>query len=115
MKHATRLILLALVASILVPVYLAAATVRVRVTWDAHDPTSPTPAGYLLYKREGAAWAMVRRHDSLVRDIDISDLGGGEYRLTAYNAGGESDPSDVLVIPGRPGSPLGARILIEIQ
>lgn len=116
MKNKTRLILLAIVASLLVPVYLvSAAAVRVRVTWDEPDPTTPPPSGYLLYKKDSADWTMVRRHDSVVRDLEITDLGGGEYRLTAYNAGGESAPSDVFVIPGRPGSPLGARVILEIR
>jgi hypothetical protein len=39
--------------------------------------------------------------------------GGGTYALTAYNAGGESDRSDEITIPGKPGKPAAVKIQIE--
>ncbi len=110
-----------IILAILLTASLASAGLAVKLTWDAPAVTDPAPTGYALYRKGGTAtaptWTLVRRYEvaTLVpaRVIDITLDGGGTYAITAYNAGGESDRSDEVTIPGKPGKPIGVRIQLE--
>ncbi len=116
MKTIIRLIL-----AFLLTASLASAGMNIKLTWDSPSATEPAPTGYALYRKGGTAtaptWTLVRRYDTATvlttRIIDITADGAGTYALTAYNAGGESDRSDEITIPGKPGKPAGVRITIE--
>jgi hypothetical protein len=100
---------------------IAVAGINVRLTWDAPLATDPVPEGYSLYKKSGtgttAIWTLVRRYTLAqvgpARFMDLTTDGGGTYAITAYNAGGESDRSAEVTIPGKPGVPVAVRIQIE--
>ena len=102
---------------------LSFAGMTVKLTWDAPLATDPVPTGYALYKKGGTAaaptWTLVRRYDLPTtvtsRTIDITADGAGTYTVTAYNAGGESDRSNEVIVPGKPGSPSNVKIQIEFQ
>jgi hypothetical protein len=112
---------IALVVFLTLPASAQSASMSVKITWDAPSATEPAPTGYALYRKGGTAaaptWTLVRRYTvaTLIpaRTIDVTLDGAGTYALTAYNAGGESDRSDEVVIPGKPGKPIGVRIQIE--
>lgn len=116
MKTITRIII-----SLILTATMASAEVTVKLTWDAPLPADPVPTGYALYRKGGTAtvptWTLVRRYEvaNLIpaRVIDITSDGAGTYALTAYNGGGESDRSDEITIPGKPGKPAGVKIQIE--
>ncbi len=100
---------------------LSSAGLTVRLTWDAPAATDPQPSGYALYRKGGTptapTWTLVRRYETAqvvsTRLIDITSDGAGTYALTAFNAGGESDMSVEITIPGKPGAPAGVRIQLE--
>ena len=113
--------LLRIFITLILTATLASAGLTVRLTWDAPLPTDPVPTGYALYKKGGTAaaptWTLVRRYETAqvvsTRVIDITSDGAGTYALTAFNAGGESDRSTEITIPGKPGAPAGVRIQLE--
>ena len=100
---------------------LATAGLTVKLTWDAPSPADPVPTGYALYRKGGTAaaptWTLIRRYDVATmipaRTIDVTLDGAGTYALTAYNGGGESDRSNEITIPGKPGAPVGDKIQLE--
>lgn len=107
--------------ALLLTASIASAGLAVRLTWDAPLATDPVPTGYALYRKGGTVtaptWTLVRRYDvgNIIpaRTIDITADGAGTYALTAYNAGGESDRSDEITIPGKPGRPAAVKVQIE--
>lgn len=96
---------------------IAAAQVAIPKTILTCDPPSAgeTVRGYVLYKKVGAAREVVKVYASAERRFEVPQpiMGGTEFTLTAYNEVGESDHSDPLIMPGRPGKPLNTKVIIE--
>ena len=97
----------------------AAAPPVIKLTWNAPAESEPQPTGYNLWRQHtngtAVAYTLVRRYDSTERLLDITTDGPGTYALSAFNEVGESDVSEPVVIPRRPGVPLGVRVVIELQ
>lgn len=97
---------------------LAQSSLRVILTCDA-PAAGEQVTGYVLYTRATATapWTRVQTFDTTDRRFPIPQpiVGGSQYALTAYNAAGESDPSDPVIMPGRAGKPLNTRVTIEFQ
>ncbi len=73
-------------------------------------PAGDVVRGYILYKRAatGTGWEVVKVFNSPDRRFEVPQpiIGGTEFSLTCFNEAGESDYSDSLIMPGRPGKPL---------
>lgn len=95
----------------------AMAGITVVTTVDAPLATDPPVVGYVMYRRTGTLaapiWTKVKTFPTNDRRFDITELGPGNYAVAAYNAGGESDKSNEVVIPGVPGKPIGLKVTIE--
>jgi hypothetical protein len=83
------------------------------------DPPPPTDVvrGYILYKQDatGTGLIQIAVYTGTERRFEVPQpiIGGSSYVLTAYNEVAESEPSDPLVMPGRPGKPLNTKVTIE--
>lgn len=78
-------------------------------------PAGDVVRGYILYEQKATGLARVAVYEGNDRRFEIPQpiFGGASYVVTAYNEVAESDPSEPVVMPGRPGKPLNTKVTVE--
>lgn len=98
-----------LIALLLLSVSGFAATVN--LACDAADPLDQV-TGYKVYEFVGSAWVEIAASTTNAFTIPNVTAGQHKYRVTAFNFGGESDPSnEVSVNTARPKKPTNLRVI----
>ncbi len=90
----------------------------VRLTWKPSlDPLEPTaqPQGYIIYSRKGNG-AFDNGYSVTSPETQIENLTVGiiySFKITAYNSGGESFPSEILSICRQPNDSLSPILIVN--